>query len=82
MTQLYVTEVRKTAGGEFEHDNYWVYDEDETIARQKGEAKYHEVLAAAAVSVYAEHGAILFTSQCYPIKHEYYVHGATEEETE
>lgn len=35
-----------------------------------------EVLSRAATSTYAEHGAILFTSTCYPIKHECYVHGA------
>ena len=26
MFQYYITEVRKTTGGEYEHDNYWVYD--------------------------------------------------------
>ena len=74
MTQLYITEVRKTVGGEYEHENYWVYDEDEKAARLKAEAKFHEVLAQAAVSEFAEHGAILFTSQCVPIMHEVYSH--------
>jgi len=74
MTQLYITEVRKTASGEFEHENYWVFDEDEKVARLKAEAKFHEVLAAAATSAYAEHGAILFTSQCIPLRHEVYSH--------
>lgn len=76
MFQYYVTEVRKTTTGDFEHQNYFVWDEDEQKARLKGEGKFHEVLATAATSVYAEHGAILFTSQCYPIKHECYVHTA------
>lgn len=75
MFQYYITEVRKTTTGEYEHDNYWVYDEDEQTARLKGEGKFHEVLSRAATSIYAEHGAILFTSTCYPIKHECYVHG-------
>ena len=42
MYQYYITEVRKTVSGEFEH------------------------------------GAILFTSTCYPIKHECYAHGVEE----
>lgn len=74
--QYYITEVRKTTSGEFEHENFWVWDEDEQTARLKGESKFHEILATAAISTYAEHGAILFSSQCYPIKHECYVHTA------
>jgi len=74
MTQLYITEVRKTASGEFEHENYWVFDEDATKARLKAESKFHEVLAQAAVSTFAEHGAILFTSQCVPLMHQFYTH--------
>lgn len=74
MFQYYITEVRKTTTGEFEHENFWVYDENEQTARLKGEAKFHEVMSRAALSAYAEHGAILFTSQCYPIMNGYYVH--------
>jgi hypothetical protein len=78
MYQYYITEIRKTSTGEFEHENFWVYDEDEQTARLKGEGKFHEVLSRAATSTFAEHGAILFTSTCYPIKHECYTHGAEE----
>lgn len=78
MHQYYITEVRKTTSGEFEHENFWVYDEDEQTARLKGESKFHEIMSRAAVSTYAEHGAILFTSTCYPILNGYYVHGAEE----
>lgn len=78
MFQYYVTEVRKTFGGEFEHDNYWAYDEDPEKARLKGEAKFHEVLARAAVSNYAEHGAILFSSKCFPLMHAVYEHESEE----
>lgn len=74
MHQYYITEVRKTAAGEFEHENYWVWDDDEKTARLKAEAKFHEVLSIAATSTYAEHGAILFTSQCVPVRHECYTH--------
>ena len=76
MFQYYVTEVRKTQAGEFEHENFWVWDEDSTQARLKGESKFHEVLSRAATSAYAEHGAILFSSQCYPLMHDYYEHKA------
>lgn len=82
MYQYYITEVRKTTDGEFEHENFWVWDEDEKDARLKGEAKYHEVLSRAATSEYAEHGAILFTSTCYPIRHECYTHTTEEIEEE
>ena len=81
MQQYYITEVRKTTSGEFEHENFWVYDEDEQTARLKGESKFHEIMSRAAVSTYAEHGAILFTSTCYPIMHGYYVHGVEENDS-
>ena len=61
MFQYYITEVRKTTGGEYEHDNFWVWDENEQVALLKGESKFHEVMSRAATSNYAEHGAILFT---------------------
>ncbi len=79
MYQYYVTEVRKTHAGEYEHENYWAYDEDQQKARLKGEAKFHEIMAKAAVSDFAEHGAIMFSAQCYPLMHAYYVHPSEEE---
>jgi len=72
--QYYVTEVRKTQAGEFEHENYWAFDENAEKARLKGEAKFHEILSRAAISTYAEHGAILFSSKCYPLMHDVYEH--------
>lgn len=74
MVQLYITEVRKSVTGEYEHENYWVFDENENKARLKAESKFHEVLSQAAVSEFAEHGAILFTSQCVPLMHQFYTH--------
>ena len=49
MTQYYIVEI-KMVNGEFEHQVHWAYDADATTARLKAESKYHEVLAAAAVS--------------------------------
>lgn len=78
MYQYYITEVIQLQNGEFEHHNYWQYDEDDQKARLKGESKYHEILSQAAVSTYKTHGCILFSSTCYPIMNQYYTHGTEE----
>lgn len=44
----------------------------------EAEAKYHGVLAAAAVSSLEAHGAIMVNDRCVPIKHECYTHVAEE----
>lgn len=74
MTQLYVVEIKKTVSGEYEHNVFWLYDEFPDKARLKGESKYHEVLAAAALSNMEEHAAILFESNGTPIMHQCYRH--------
>lgn len=74
MYQNYVVEVKKTASGDFEHNVYWLYDEDADTAMLKAESKYHEILSAAAVSTMAEHSAILFTSEGFPKMHQCYKH--------
>ena len=74
MTQLYVVEVQKSQEGVFGHNVFWLYDEEPEKARLKGEAKYHEVLAAAALSDMAEHAAILFESNGVPLMHQCYKH--------
>lgn len=80
MTQLYIIEVKKTQAGEFEHNVFWVWDENPNKARLKGESKYHEVLAAAAVSTMAEHSCILFTEEGFPLMHQCYKHEEVSEE--
>lgn len=75
MFQNYVVEIRKNASGEYEHDVFWEYDEDADEAMLKAESKYHEVLSRAAVSTWAEHSAILFTSEGFPKDHKCYKHG-------
>jgi len=42
----------------------------------EAEAKYHTILAAAAVSSLEAHGAIMVNDRCVPIKHECYTHVA------
>lgn len=74
MYQFYTAEIIKTQEGEFEHDIKWHYDENETQAQLKGEAKFHEILSRAAVSDYAEHAAILFSSRGNRIMDKCYYH--------
>lgn len=77
MTQYYVVEIQQYQNGEYGHIVHYAFDEDPDKARLKGESKYHEVLAAAAVSDLPSHAAIMFTTdgfcimnQCYKHKHE------------
>ena len=82
MYQFYTAEIIKTQEGEFEHHIDWHYDENETQAQLKGEAKFHEILSRAAVSTHAEHAAILFSSRGNRIMDKCYYHsnvGITEE---
>lgn len=76
MTQFYIVEIKKNQAGEFEHNVYWEYDADADKARLKGESKYYTILAAAAVSEMAEHSAILFSTEGFPIMHQCYKHEA------
>ena len=72
MNQFYIIEIQKNAQGEYGHLVHWAYDADPTKARLKAESKYHEVLAAAAISELPQHSATLLASdgrcimsQCY-----------------
>ena len=78
MFQNYVVEIKKFHNGEFEHNVFWLYDEDMSKALLKAESKFHEVLASAALSNTASHAAIMFSSEGYPLKHECYKHEAEE----
>ena len=81
MYQYYTVEISKNADGEFEHSVLWHYAETDEAARLKGEAKFHEILSRAAVSDFAEHAAILFSSRGKRIMDKCYIH-ATEQATE
>lgn len=82
MYQFYTVEISKDANGEYAHEVKWHYDEDATKAQLKGEAKYHEILSRASVSNYAEHAAILFSSEGFPIEHKCYKHEPVAEPAE
>ena len=45
--------------------------------RNEAEAKYHTVLAAAAVSDVEKHACIVFTEEGFPIMHDCYRHNTT-----
>ena len=74
MTQFYIIEIQQNAAGEFGHLIHWAYDADPTKARLKAESKYHEVLAAAAISELQQHSATLITSDGRAIMNQCYRH--------
>ncbi|MBP5311897.1 MAG: hypothetical protein J6112_03585 [Clostridia bacterium] len=80
MNQYYIVEIQTYHNGEFGHLIHYAYDEDPNLARLKGESKYHEVLAAAAVSDTAVHSAIMFSTNGFPIMHQAYNHVAPQPE--
>lgn len=82
MTQFYIVEVKELFNGEFEHQVYWVWDEDTDKARLKAEAKFHEVLAVAATSETKAHSAIMFSTEGFPLRNECYKHEHVPEEPE
>ena len=78
--QYYVAEIQQYANGEFGHIIHYGFDEDDTKARLKTEAKYHEVLAAAAVSELPSHAAIMFSTDGVPLMYQCYKHEQPEPE--
>lgn len=82
MYQFYIMELQKYQNGEYGNLVHFAYDEDPDMARLKGESKYHEILAAAAVSNLLEHGAILMSSDCTPVLYQCYKHPKIEEPAE
>lgn len=72
MYQFYVVEIQKYQDGAFGHLVHYASDEDADVARRKGEAKYYEVLSAAALSEIPQHAAILFNAEGFPIMHQCY----------
>lgn len=82
MNQFYVLEIQQYASGEFGHIVHYAYDENPEMARLKGEAKYHEVLAAAAISELPMHSAILVNQAGFPVMHQSYVHETASASTE
>lgn len=80
--QYYTVEISKNNDGEFEHSVLWHYADSDEAARLKGEAKFHEILSRAAVSDFAEHAAILFSSRGKRIMDKCYIHATEQKENE
>lgn len=77
--QYYVVEIQQYNDGSYGHIVHYAFDEDADKARLKGEAKFHEVLAAAAVSELQTHSAIMFTTEGFPVMHQCYKHAVAPE---
>ena len=77
MTQFYILEIQQYQNGEYGHIVHFAFDADPDIARLKGESKYHEILAAAAVSTLPSHAAILISAEGFPVLHQCYKHAVT-----
>lgn len=76
MYQYYILEIQQYDNGEYGHIVHYAYDADPDRARLKGESKYHEVLAAAAISTLPSHAAILISSEAFPVMYQCYKHTA------
>lgn len=74
MNQYYIIEIQQYDSGEYGHIVHFAYDPDATQARLKAEAKYYEVLAAAAVSNLPSHSATLLTCNGYALMNQAYTH--------
>lgn len=74
MNQFYIFEIQQYTNGEFGHIVHFAHDANPTKARLKAEAKYHEVLAAAAISELPQHSATLLTSDGRTIMNQCYKH--------
>lgn len=82
LTQFYIIEIQQYQTGEYGDIKHVVWDEDTSKARLKAESKYHEVLAAAAVSELLSHSATILTSDGRAIMNQCYRHPAPTPEPE
>lgn len=82
MTQYYIMELQKYTDGSYGDIKHVAWDEDPTKARLKAESKFHEILAAAAISELPVHAAIMFTSDGVPVMNQKYVHAVAQVEPE
>ena len=82
MNQFYIIEIQQYTNGEFGHIVHVAYDENATKARLKAEAKYHQVLASAAVSELPQHSATLLTSDGRAVMNQCYRHEVVQSEPE
>lgn len=82
MNQYYIIEIQQYLNGDFGHIVHFAYDVNPSTARLKAESKYHEVLAAAAISELPQHSATLLTSDGRCIMNQCYKHEVVQPEPE
>lgn len=82
MNQYYIMEIQQYQNGEYGHIVHFAYDADAAKARLKAESKYHEVLAAAAISELQSHAATLLTADGRVIMNQCYKHALPTPEPE
>ena len=82
MNQYYIIEIQQYNSGDYGHTVHFAYDEDAATARLKAESKYHEVLAAAAISNLQSHSATLLTADGRAIMNQCYKHTVVAPEPE
>ena len=72
--QYYIMEIQQYQNGEYGRIVHFAYDENPDKAKLKAESKYHEVLAAAAISELPMHTAVLISADGFPLMHQCYKH--------
>lgn len=80
LTQFYIVEIKQYQNGEYEHNVFFAWDENAGLARLKGESKFHEILAEAAISEMKTHSAIMFGTDGTPVMYHCYRHETEEPE--
>lgn len=80
VTQFYIIEIQQDKNGDYGHIVHYAFDEDPTKARLKAEAKYHEILASAAISETLKHSAIIISDESFPVLNQCYKHEFDEPE--
>lgn len=76
MAKIIVTEIQKFENGQMSTPSY-AFDD-----RNAAEAKYHTILASAAVSALPVHSCIMFTEEGLTLRSECFKHEANEETIE
>lgn len=79
MTYYYILEIQTYSDGTSASLTHAVSDVDSEQAYFKAEGKYHEVLAAAALSALPLHSAIMVSAGGTPIHHDCYMHNTQSE---
>lgn len=82
INQYYIIEIQQYENGECGHIVHYAFDEDISKARMKAESKYHQVLAAAAISELPRHSASLIATDGQCLVHQSYVHVIPQPEPE